>query len=268
MTDLDTVYSNTSESVPSQSNTIYEYSEPILYKPLTIAPEVFAENYNLDITEFVEQHKAKEEAQSKGGSNQLKRPIMYMSYSHAMRLFRQRHPGLEVDCVVNPLTNGYLFKDLDRRGYFMKSYVHDGTCRSAFYYYSLLNMSGQGVHPDDVKTDFKTSKPKLNALGNTISSIDSAMINKTYYRAIVKAIALATGIGLKLWTGDDLSEDILDEKMTLINNVKKLAEKYYGITGEAFPGVDELNYTSSETMIKRIGKSVQQCHCCDPNKAV
>lgn len=228
-----------------------------LYQPLVINPDKFISNYNIDIEDFVERHKAKEDAQNKGGANQVKRDILYMSYSHAIRLFRMNHPGLEVDCVRNPQTGGYLFEELDRRGYFVQSYVHDGQRRSATYYNALLTMSGQGINPDDIKSDYKTGKAKLTADGKTISVVDSQAINKAVYRAMVKAIALVTGIGLKLWTGDDLSEDILDAKGVLISNVLRLAEQYAKVTGSKFEPAYNLNYMSGEAEIKEVGRQLQ-----------
>jgi hypothetical protein len=222
-----------------------------LYPTLHLAPEIFLENYNIDISEYTERHKAKEDAQ-KGGS-----AITYMSYSHAFRLFRTRHPGWEVDCVVNPLTGGYVFEEIDRRGYFVKSFIHDGSCRSAAYYNALLTMSGQGVHPDDVKSDYQTKKPKLSPLGNPIYVTDSQSINKAVYRAKVKAIALCTGIGLKLWTGDDLSEDVLDAKLTLLTQVKAVAAKYTSLSGLELMGVNNLDYTCSEQEIRDFGRKAQ-----------
>lgn len=237
---------------PIQNDTSIE-----LYTPLTIDPDTFWNNYNLDIEDFVERHKAKEDAQSKGGANQLKKDILYLSYSHAFRLFRTNHPGWEVDCAVNPRTGGYLFEELDRRGYFIKSYIHDGRKRSAAYYNGILTMSGQGINPDDVKSDYKSGTPKKSPIGDYIYTVDSQLINKAVYRAMVKAIALFTGIGLKLWTGDDLSQDVLDAKMTLITNVQKLSQNYTALTGKTFPEVDTLSYMSDEGEIKRIGRNLQ-----------
>lgn len=262
MTDYISDLSNRGVVMPAESS-LYVSRTPMdmlylpQYSPLIIKPEDFIANYNLDIEDFVEQHKAKEDAQSKGGANQLKRPILYMSYSHAIRLLRSRHPELEVDCVRNFATGGYIFQEIDRLGYFILSYVHDGKSRSALYYNAMLTMSGQGIHPDDVKSDYKTGKPKLTPTGNTISVVDSAAANKAYYRALVKAIAMVTGIGLKLWTGDDLADEIVDAKMILINNVKKLNDLYYQLQGEDYEGVAQLDYTSSEAEIKRVGKSLQ-----------
>lgn len=237
----------------------YIFSDEIkLFEPLIIPPLEFGDNYNIDISDYVERHKAKEDAQSKGGANQLKRDILYMSYSQAIRLLRSKYPTLEVSCVVNPLTGGYVFEDLDRRTYFVRAYVHDGYRRSEAFYSPILSMSGQGIHPDDVKSDYKSGKPKLNSVGQAIYTIDGAAINKAIYRAYVKAIALVTGIGLKLWTGDDLSEEVHEAKLALITNVRKLAEQLNKLTGQTYAEVNDLDYTTPEGEVKRLGRTLQQ----------
>lgn len=219
-------------------------------KPLEIAPEIFLENYNLPIDNLVEHHSAKENNQ-KGGKS-----ILYLSYSHALRLLRIRHPDLDAHCVMNPATGGYLFTEVDRRGYFMLSYVSsaDGR-RSSLYYNAYLTMSGQGVHPDDVKAD-KNGQPKSLNTGELIPLVDSQGINKLYYRSLTKAIGLATGLGLKLWTGDDLSQEIIDEKNNLLMQVQALGKEYTTLTGEAYPGIEELDIYASSAAIKAYGKAL------------
>ena len=243
-------------SVQSVSSSPYVYPQIELYEPLTIDPEKFISNYNLYIKPFVDKHEEKEKAQSKNG--QLKRPILYLSYSHAMRLFRENHPGLEVACAVNPLTGGYLFAEVDRRGYFMKSFVHDGKRRSEAFYNALLTMSGQGIHPDDVQVDYTTKKPKLNGLGKPVLTVNNQSINKLYYRSIVKAIGMVTGIGLKLWTGEDLSDEVLEAKMNLLNRVAQLNSQYSALVGSPWEEASELSHISDNDEIIRIGTELKQ----------
>lgn len=217
-----------------------------------ILPEAYLDNYNLNIEPYVERHTAKETAQ-KGSSKQ----ILYMSYSHAFRLLRTRHPDLEVACAVNPYTNSPVFKEIDDLGYFLWSFVYNKVtgARSAYYYNAILTMSGQGIFPGDIQLDYKTGAPKLDSRKQPLRVLNSQGVNKAVRRAEVKAIALATGIGLKLWTGDDLSEEVLDAKMELIARVQSVFDTLQAASIECT--MAELNYMSSTSEIMAEGKRLK-----------
>lgn len=225
---------------------------PSLYSPLTIDPDRFEEAYNLDISEYVERNKFREDAMSKGGKIALKRDILYLSYSHAIRLFRMNFPELEVDLYTNPLNGGYVFEEIGGRGYFVKAFIHDGVRRSSPVYYGILNTSGASIFPTDLDKDRATGK---FIEGKFVANV--ALFNKSVYRAQVKAIALVTGIGLKLWTGQDLNEEILDEKLQKIAAIENLALQYKKLTGVDYI-LPNLDYTCSNTEINRYGKELKK----------
>ena len=84
----------------------------------------------------------------------------------------------------------------------------------------------------------------------------SVAFNKGYYRAITKAIAVVTGIGLKLWTGDDLSEDIQNQKLTMITKVQDMAAqlKKKGVEVE----LPSLDVTTDSGDIKNLGRHFKE----------
>lgn len=234
------------------SLTDYVSSSDSHYRTLSIDPGRFIEAYNVDISDFIERHNFKESAQ-KGGKE-----INYMSYSHAYRLFRQYFPELEVTLVANPATGGFIWKEIDDRGYFLKAYVYEKSTggqisKSAEYYYPVLSVSGQSVYPDELETqkDYKTGEVKSKE-GRYVANIQ--LFNKANQRAIVKAIALTTGIGLKLWTGDDLSEDILDAKQELLDRVRAAAANYTTKTG--VPYTVASTYMDTTAVITAEGKKI------------
>jgi hypothetical protein len=230
---------------------------------LNISPERFLDAYNLDIEDCIERHTFKESAQ-KGGKE-----IMYMSYSHAYRFFRTHFPELEVELIENPNTGGFIWKEIDDRGYFLKAIVYrkqgaDQCAVSATYYYPILSVSGQSVYPNELETvkDWNTKETKEKE-GKYVANIQ--LFNKSVQRAIVKAIALTTGIGLKLWTGDDLNEDVLDAKMTLLEGVRKRAKEYSEATNLAYEitstYIDSMSVITAEgkylsTLIKEFKESI------------
>lgn len=222
-------------------------------RTLTVDPSRFLDAYNIDISEFIERHSFKESTQKNG------KEINYLSYSHAYRLFRTHFPELEVACVVNPETNGFVFREIDNRGYFIKPYVYAAPIReagviiqsSAEYYYPVLTVAGLAVYPEETQNNkYFTAdgpQPKLAA--------DIQLFNKSIQRAIVKAIALTTGIGLKLWTGDDLSEVYMDGKQRLLNKVVQLQQKHQDLYGIKFPTM--VTFADSIDTITTVGKELK-----------
>ena len=207
-------------------------------KVITCPTEKFEELYNLDVSDYVD---------TKEGKTSLR----YMSYSHAVRLFRMHFEGHEVACELNPLTNGYVFKEIDEGGYFLKPYIYNSFGKTNSYYYGVLNPRNQSVLPGDLD---KNDRVVAN----------SQLFNKSYYRAIVKAIALFSGIGLKLWTGEDLSAEMLDElsieKNRKIEGIRKLAALYQETFGLPYADIDFKNLSHELTLkqINRIGNNLKQ----------
>jgi hypothetical protein len=204
---------------------------------LTIPAAIFEENYNMPITEFVDRHTFKEQSQ-KGGA-----VINYMSHASATRLFRIRHPNLKVVMVENPATGGFVFEEAEGRGFFLKGYITDGINDSEVVYFGVLGSSGNAVLPGQ--------KDKGNA---PIAS--SKAFNTAYVRAKTKIIAMITGLGLKLWTGDDLDEDIKDAKIVYLKAIDLLAAEYYEITGKTY--VVDVSILDTEDVIKATGKAIKQ----------
>lgn len=209
------------------------YYEPKRFESLNISAEDFLTGYNLDVTPYIVRHRFKEKAQ-KGGA-----VINYLPYSHAVREMRKLHPKLEACCLVNPTTGGYVFKELDSGGYLLKPYLTDGIARSEIYNFSILSSSGGPV----------------SAVSPDAKSYNSQVINKHYYRAITKAIALVTGIGLKLWTLEDLDDEIIDATMASISRIKELSVQYRMATGKVYD-LPELTYMTPQIELLAIGKAL------------
>ena len=206
------------------------FPNPSRFTRLDIPLDVFMVGYNVDVSDSIVRHVFKEKAQ-KGGPQ-----INYLPYSRAIVEFRKLHPTLEVCCLTNPATGGFLFKEIDDAGYFMRSYVTDGQARSEMYNFSILSSSGGPIYPGD-------------------KGLNSQTINKHYYRALVKAIALATGIGLKLWTLEDLDVEILDATLAKIARIKELAVQYRMATGNVYP-LPDLSYMTPDLEITSTGKAL------------
>lgn len=172
-------------------------------KNLIVDAEVWSNNYDLNFTPFID---AKE---IRG------REFEYLSWSAATKFLKERHPNFQVKFVINPETNNYLFKisydtnldkivehckddtvaldfynalkDLDRGGgYYVESYIEDleTGAVSDSYFYSLLDFKNQPIY-----------LPTTTDLNNNMQ------------RSLVKTIAIVTGIGLRLFTREDIDDE-------------------------------------------------------------
>jgi hypothetical protein len=197
---------------------------------LVIPPDVFLDNYNIPLSELVDRNTFRESLQ-KGKAV----TINYLSHAIATQLMRCRHATLQVKMKENPETGGYVFADIADSGYYMVGYIEDGEGNtSEEVYFALLTTAGLAIPRDKL----------------TVKEINTA-----FARAKTKTIAMVLGIGLKLWTGADLDESIMDEKVTILNALYALADKYNAMA--ASPYAVQADISSSIDTIKREGTALK-----------
>tara|TARA_R110000772_G_scaffold79867_6_gene170792 strand:+ start:3948 stop:4727 length:780 start_codon:yes stop_codon:yes gene_type:complete len=130
----------------------------------------FSANYKLNLKEHIE---------TKGGSFQAK----YISWAIAQKLLRERHPTLSVDFEKGeggqPL---HLLND----NIFLLPFLTDGEKRTPAIFFPVMDN-------------------KFNAITNPCAT----QVNRAFQRATAKVIAVYTGLGLSLFTNEDL-EDLED----------------------------------------------------------
>lgn len=133
-----------------------------------VTTEEFKLNYQLDITKLVE---------TRPGSFEAK----YLSWANAQNLLRERHPTLCVEFEKNH--QGTPVFEHGNQAYLLV-FITDGTERTPGIFYPVMTNSFDAVENPSV-----------------------TQINKACQRATAKAIAVYTGIGLKLFVGEDLTPD-------------------------------------------------------------
>ena len=82
---------------------------------------------------------------------------------------------------------------------------------------------------------------------------DGVLLNKNLFRAATKAIALTTGIGLRLWTREDLDNTA---KVELIARIRAAGDQYREKSGQDHPAIKEATLGCTESELKAIGKKV------------
>lgn len=196
---------------------------------LIIPPDIFEENYNIPLTSLVDRHTFRESV------NKGKTVINYLSHALATKIFRVRHPDLVVVMHKNPDNNSYIFEEAYNGGFYMRGHIEDNEGNtSEEVYFALLTTANVAI-----------TKDKFTAKD----------VNTAFARAKTKIIAIVTGIGLKLWTGDDLSDEIKDEKLAMLKVVYSMADKYKYPDGTTY--VTEVTILDSADRIKEEGRKIK-----------
>ena len=145
------------------------------FKPLVLKSAEFDKLYNLPIGEFVEQ---------KGGSGFNP---SYLSWAHARRLLHENKPNWFVDFELTQ--NGELCHP-QPSGYCLMPFMTDGEARTPC-----------------------TPFPIMDHRFKAIAQPDACAVNKNIQRAKAKCIAEYSGIGLKLFVGEDIPRGDIEEKV-------------------------------------------------------
>jgi len=136
--------------------------------------EKFIECYQLDISRFVEN----------------KQGFDYLSWSYAVRFLAEHFPGIQVRFKEDDLDPPRPFTSLgDGKGAYVSPYLTDGVKRTSHLFYPVIDYRNKPI-------------PDPNAME----------VNTARMRGAVKAIAMYTGLGLSLYTGEDLPVDELKAK--------------------------------------------------------
>lgn len=113
--------------------------------------------------------------------------LSYLSWAYAYRYFFEHFPGLFVDFDRND-SGGVVFKDFN--GYILRPYLTDGCKRTPSLVFPIMDRKKNAV-----------KEPP-----------DARQINDNYQRAATKCIATYTGLGLKLFEGEDIPKPEDEEK--------------------------------------------------------
>lgn len=135
---------------------------------LLITAEEFKQNYDLEIDDLIE---------TRPGSFQAK----YLSWANAQNLLRYRHPKLAVQLELSP-EGTPIFQHGDQA--YIMPFITDGEIKTPPIFY-----------------------PVMTHAFNPLSDPSVTDINKAIQRATAKVIAVYTGIGLKLYVGEDLPDE-------------------------------------------------------------
>jgi hypothetical protein len=175
--------------------------------------KTFKENYDLEINEFVE---VLPKGDNGGGD------LSYLSWAYALKLAREEDPTFTFKVIKTP--TGDLVHESKAGLFVMTEVSYNGTTYEMFL--PVMDTKNNAMTFQEQVIE---RKKKDGSTYNTIIPAANAMnINKTIMRCLVKNIAYATGIGLKLYAGEDLDKEELsinNMKSVAFNAVKKLKDE-------------------------------------------
>ena len=182
------------------NNEITEVNSNLGFPALVIGQKEFDALYDLPISDFVEVK----------GHGTFK--ASYLSWAHARKMLHHYHPNLFIAFVMNKETN---------------SIVHPMPLGYALYPY--LTNGSEGTPP--------TFFPIMDHSFNAIAEPDACDINKSIQRAKVKCIAEETGLGLRLYAGEDIPEG--DMKKVISKTITPEAEAIIDDADSAYDPLEE-----------------------------
>lgn len=187
------------------------------YDLLHIAKDLWQECYDTDVTKHIEKTYT---------------GAWYLSWSYAWMFLRTKFPDLEI----------YWERDWDNGGRF---YFRD---EQYSYCLAFLLNSVTGAR------SLPTYYPILDSKNKGVQGVPSPMaLNKSLRRAAVKAIAEVTGLGLRLWTGEDLDNT---QKSALIERIKQVNSAYRSKTNGDHELFAKVSLGLSEEELTSIGKQM------------
>ena len=168
---------------------------------LVIPPEKYMEMYNMDVSDYLD---------FKGGSGGKK--FAYLSWSWAWVLLRKYFPTLVPTYLPSPEGDCYWIDRLTLEAYIKPILVDAETgAQSIPFDFPIMDFRNQSVKMVEKITNIKEDGTTFTTMelitNNGKPAIDRMQIEKNMHRAIVKAIAKTTGIGIRLWNDEDVDGD-------------------------------------------------------------
>lgn len=188
-------------------------------KILYIPGEDYQRNYDVDMLKDVEND-------YKGSS--------YITWSKVYKWFQVAYPHLHLDIIRN-FSDGSIVE-----------YFTDKQNTSVIYFYFICSKTGKQSLP----YSYPVRGTKPGAIINPKSNDIEYAIN----RGRVKAIAVFTGYGFRLWGGDDLEV----EKSPMIERIIELGKEYKNLTKNDYPNIQEVGLGMRLQDLKSFGLKLKQ----------
>jgi len=197
---------------------------------LTIPTDKYIELYNLDVSAYIDK----------------KQNFAYISWSWAWHLLKIHFPHFIVTHHESPEGLSYFVDPYTKEGYIRPYIIDLSTDKySVSVDFPMLNFKNQAIKIYEEK--YKDGEPNLIPLTNRME------IQKNVFRAYTKCIAMVTGIGLKLWNGEDLDNS---ERESYISRILSLGEVYKKDVGLEHPEINKI-YTMTNQDLLRFGKELK-----------
>ena len=185
-------------------------------KNLIVSHENWMKGYTYDVSPYILRHTYKESRQ-KGGKE-----IWYISWADAIVLLKKLFPTFEI-CWERSEGNHVYHYDVQIDRFIFYPYIQDNETglRSETVPYWGVDSS-----------HYELTQKKLNEAKTTTPLL------KNVDRALVRCIAVVTGIGLRLWTGEDVPGT---DREGLIEEIVEGNGLYKNLTGDVYLETQDLS---------------------------
>ncbi len=183
---------------------------------LFISGDDYKRNYDIDMLKDIEHDY---------------RNASYITWSKVYAWFQITYPHIHLDTV----------KRIDFEKHLISECFLDEHKSGTIYFYFICSKTGKQTRP--------FSYPVRGSKPGAIINPKATDIEYAVNRGRVKAIAVFTGYGFRLWSGDDFELD----KSPMIERILELGKEYRKLTGKDYPEITSVGLGMKLQELKQFG---------------
>lgn len=213
-----------------------ELPENILYVP----SEKYMEMFNLDVSDYLD----------------YKGKFAYVSWSWAWVLLKKHFPSFVPTYVPSPEGLCYWIDPHTKEAY-IKPVIIDVETKAVSlpFDYPVMDFKNKAVKVlEDIPILDAEGKETAYFTKTIPNSLDRMLVEKNVLRAMVKAIAKVTGIGIRLWNDEDIEGD---KRSGYLDRLDTLFKGYEALTKETHPQRNSV-FTMTNKELLLLGKALKE----------
>lgn len=188
---------------------------------LVVPSEKYMEMFNLDVSDYLD---------FKGGSGGKK--FAYLSWAWAWVLLRKNFPTLVPTYIPAPSGECYWIDTYTLEAYIKPILVDsESGAQSIPFDFPIMDFRNQAIKAlekkETVHEDGTVSTELVLATVGGKPALDRMSIEKNVQRALVKAIAKTTGIGIRLWNDEDINGEQRSQYLQKLDPLLGLYQEKY-----------------------------------------
>lgn len=143
----------------------------------------------------------------------------YLSWSHCQKVLKELDPNAHYTIKFNDNNNSYVWGGFVRVEMYFNGKIWEHS-------YPVLDAFNNGVILHENKWHFITKPTKQNPKPQIKQEVTSFDLNNAQMRGFAKLFSMVTGIGLNIYTGEDVEQYKTLEEYTEGNEAKKAEQNF------------------------------------------